>query len=277
MSYVGLEDAPGGIEATFYDTPNADGDFVPYDLGTLPRDVPHTIRFWIKLNAPPASDLVRVSIDGHDAGQCFTTWANFYRSVSQAVPSIDTLQFRSTGEQENLSLVGGGYLFDNVMITTGNGAGPPGCDVPIEKHAEASSVRAGGLVRYRIAVRNRGRLAARDLLVCDRIPREMTFASADRRLVSRGGRRCLPVTDLKPGGRAGFHIVLRVDEGAPPGEESNVAEELPSVPPPAPAPAVGVLGEKIAPVPPIATTSAKVTVVSKRRARRPASPPPVTG
>jgi hypothetical protein len=159
MSYIGLEDAPLGINVTFYDT-NGEGDFVGYDLGTLSRRVQHTIKFWMKLNPGANNDFVRIFIDGHDAGQCFTTWENFYRSVKQPVPTSDTLQFRSTGEHENLSLAGGGYLFDKVTITTAKGAGPPTCDLPLEKVAGARTVRPGDRVRYRITVRNRGRLAS---------------------------------------------------------------------------------------------------------------------
>ena len=48
MSYIGLNDTPAGIDVVFYDTPTEDGDFQDYDLGTLPRDKPHTIRFWMK-------------------------------------------------------------------------------------------------------------------------------------------------------------------------------------------------------------------------------------
>ena len=83
MSYIGLKDTKtdkaDGIDVSFYDT-NADGEFVPYDLGILRRDKPHTIKFWMKLNPGPNNDLVRISIDGQDYGQCFTTWESFYRS-----------------------------------------------------------------------------------------------------------------------------------------------------------------------------------------------------
>ena len=277
MSYIGLEDAPNGIEMTFFDTPNANGEFVAYDLGTFPRNVPHTIKFWIKLNPAPGSDLVRIYIDGHDAGQCFTTWANFYRATSQAVPVIDTLQFRSVGEQENLSLVGGGYLFDNVKITTSNGPGPPGCDLPIEKKATTRAASPGSRVGYRITVRNRGRLAASNVLACDRIPHHMTFVSADRKLLARGGRRCLPIPRLGPGQSVSFHLVLRVDANAPPGTETNTVEETPGVAPPHPPPVLGVMGEKVASIPPLEAAVAKVRILAKRASPRRPAPPPVTG
>ena len=165
MSYIGLDDLADGIHVTFFDTPNPDGDFMGYDLGTLPRNVPHTIRFWMKLNPGPDNDLVRIFIDGRDVGQCFTTWENYYREVEKnPVPISDRLLFLSGNRDgDRPSLLGGGYLFDNVTTTTANGAGPPGCDTPIVKDADSATVSAGGRVGYRITVRNRGRLAARNL------------------------------------------------------------------------------------------------------------------
>lgn len=298
MSYISLEDVPTGIDVTFYDT-STDGDFVPYDLGTLRRDVPHTIKFWMKLNPGPNTDLVRIYIDGHDVGQCFTTWEGFYRSVSQAVPISDTLQFRSTGDQVNESLVGHGYLFDNVSITTANGPGPPGCDVPIEKQADKRTVSPGGRVSYRITVRNRGRLSARNLQVCDHIPQKMTFVSANRKLLHLGRRRCLLIRRLGPGQRVSFHLMLRVNANASPGNVDNIVDEtppaetppeqppgmppaptVPPVPPVAPgAPGPEVPG-KIIKITPIGKAVTVVKVLKKRppaKRVRPRRPPPVTG
>ena len=62
--------------------------------------------------------------------------------------------------------------------------------MPIEKVADRPTVSAGGLAGYRITARNRGRLAARNLQVCDRIPRGSTFVSANRKLRRIGRRRC---------------------------------------------------------------------------------------
>ena len=281
MSYIGLEDTPKGIKVIFFDTPKPDGEFAEYDLGTLPRDKPHTIKFWMKLNPGPNNDFVRILIDGRDVGECFTTWENLYRHQSQAVPTTNTLLFRSSGEQENKSLVGGGYLFDNVTITTAKGAGPPTCDLPIEKQADVSTVSPGGRVGYRITVRNRGHLSARNVQVCDRIPPEMTFVSADRNLLRRGSRRCLLIPRLAPGQRVSFHLVLHVDANAPPGTEANIVEETPAVAPPGspPAPPASLLGlpGKTAPIPPLKAAIASVKVLAKRASPRPSAPPPVTG
>jgi uncharacterized repeat protein (TIGR01451 family) len=259
---------------------------VEYDLGTVTRDQPHTITFWMKLNPGPDNDLVRVYIDGKDVGRCFTTWENFYRSSSQAVPTTDSLEFRTSGDGVTIpNLVGGGYLFDNVSLKSDNGAGPPGCDTPIDKLADAPTVSAGGLEGYRITVRNRGRLSARDLLVCDHIPRQTTFVSADRKLRRLGRRRCLLIPHLGPGQRDSFHLVLRVNANAQPGSLANIADVGPVEPPGLP-PAVLVPPGTSAPDvpgPAVPATAIKAIVVKKVKAivkvlaKRVAQPPPVTG
>ena len=297
MSYIGLTDGPNGmIKVDFYDT-NPKGEWVEYDFGTLPRDKPHTIKFWMRLVPGPNNDLVRISIDGHDRGECFTTWESSYPSDN--VPISDRLLFLSGNRHGDIpGLLGGGYLFDNVKVTTAKGAGPPTCDLPIEKQAEASTVRPGGRVRYRISVRNRGHLSASNVLLCDQIPREMTFVSADRKLLRLGNRRCLLIPHLAPGQRVTFHPVLRVDANAPPGDLDNIVEEIPGAEtpgaeppgakpppsPPVPAPAVADLppGAKTAPAPVAKEAKASVKVVAKPTARRPPAPrppapPPVTG
>ena len=99
--------------------------------------------------------------------------------------------------------------------------------MPIEKTADSPTVTAGGRAGYQITVRNRGRLAARNLRVCDRIPRRMTFVSADRKLRRIGRQRCLVIPRLRPGQRVSFHLVLQVNANAPPGTLANIAEVTP--------------------------------------------------
>ena len=243
MSWVGLEDTPAGIQVSVNDTPDVDGKFVahPVPAPLLDHSSPHRIRFWIKVNPGIDNDLVRISVDGRDLGQCFTTWENYYRTAPEQAPppnrntpaTINSLQFRSS-VRGPLPLLGGGYLFDNVSITPSNGPGPPGCDVPIEKEADQSTVRAGGRVGFRLTARNRGRLPARNLRLCDRIPRRMTFVSADRRLRRIGRQRCLAIPRLRPGQRASFHLVLQVSPNAPQGKVTNVGDVTPPpvTPPP---------------------------------------------
>ena len=293
MSWVGLEDTPAGIQVSVNDTPDVDGEFVAHPGPLLGRSSPHRIRFWIKVNQGIDNDLVRISVDGVDLGQCFTTWENYYRTAPEQAPppnrntpaTINSLQFRSSVQGPS-ALLGGGYLFDNVSITPLDGPGPPGCDVPIEKTADSPTVTAGGRAGYQITVRNRGRLAARNLRACDRIPRQMTFVSADRRLRRIGRQRCLAIPRLQPGQRASFHLVLQVNANASPGELTNTGEvtpppvTTPSPGPGSPASPGGPPAVIAAPTPiPIARTKAVVKVVKRAPAQRgrPAARPPFTG
>jgi uncharacterized repeat protein (TIGR01451 family) len=296
MSWVGLEDTEDGIRVTAADTPEVDGEFVDYDLALLKdRTVPHTIRFWIRVNPGIDNDLVRIAIDGRDVGQCFTTWENYYRTAPEQAPppnrntpaTINSLQFRSSVPGPP-ALLGGGYLFDNVSITPQPGPGPPACDVPIEKTADSPTVSAGGRAGYQITVRNRGRLAARSLRACDQIPRQMTFVSADRRLRRIGRQRCLTIPRLRPGQRVSFHLVLQVNADAPQGRVTNTgdvtlppvtppaAPQIPAIPAGAPA-SPGGPPAVIATPKPIARARAVVRIVKRVQAQRPRARPPFTG
>jgi uncharacterized repeat protein (TIGR01451 family) len=249
MSFIGLRDTESGIDVTFYDTPEPDGEFVGYDLGTLRRDVPHTIKFWIKLNPGPDNDLVRIYIDGVDVGQCFTTWENFYPRVPEPVPAINSLQFRSSGG-EVPSLVGGGYLFDNVTVTTANGAGPAGCpadgggppdDIDVDKTTQTRVAQPGDLITYRITVRNRGDAPVRGLRACDRAPRALRFVSARPRLLRAAQRRrCLTIRLLRPGQRKTFLATFRLRANVLAATVTNDASaEGSGTSPPSPSPPEG--------------------------------------
>jgi uncharacterized repeat protein (TIGR01451 family) len=292
MSWVGLEDTPGGIRVSVNDTPDVDGEFVAHPGPLLDRTSPHEIRFWIKVNQGIDNDLVRISVDGEDLGQCFTTWENYYRTAPEQAPppnrntpaTINSLQFRSSVPGP-AALLGRGYLFDNVSITPSGGPGPPGCDTPIEKTADSPTVTAGGRAGYQITVRNRGRLPARNLRVCDQIPRGMTFISADRKLLRIGRQRCLVIPRLRPGQRVSVHLVLQVNANAAPGTLSNTAEVTPpptSPPPggePGAPPAPGKPPAVIAKPPPIARAKANVKIVkaAPKKEERPSRRPRFTG
>ena len=289
MSWVGLEDTEEGIRVSVNDTPDVDGKFVAHPGPLLDRTSPHEIRFWIKVNQGPDNDLVRISVDGRDLGQCFTTWENYYRTAPEQAPppnrntpaTINSLQFRSSVPGPP-ALLGNGYLFDNVSITPSDGPGPPGCDVPIEKTADSPTVTAGGRAGFRLTVRNRGRLAARNLRACDQIPRQMTFVSADRRLSRIGRKRCLTIPRLQPGQRVSFHVVLRVNANAPQGRATNTGEVTP---PPVTTPSPGP-GSPASPGGPpavittpkaIAKAKAVVKIVKRAPAQRPRGRPKFTG
>ena len=100
----------------------------------------------------------------------------------------------------------------------------------IDKQADAPTVRAGGLEGYSITARNRGSTVARNLRVCDHIPRHTTFVRADHKLARVGRERCLVIPRLSPNQRVSVHLDLRVDANAPPGTLANIADITPGVP-----------------------------------------------
>jgi uncharacterized repeat protein (TIGR01451 family) len=228
MSWVGLEDTPAGIQVAVSDTPEVDGEFVVHPAGVLDRTKRHTIGFWIKVNPGVDNDLVRISIDGVDLGQCFTTWENYYRTAPEQAPppnvntpaSIKSLQFRSSVPGPPELADSGGYLFDNVTVTTANGPGPQDCsgggegppdDIVIDKTTQTRFARPGDLITYRITVRNRGDAPVRGLRACDRAPRTLRFVRTTRRLHRAAGRRlCLTLRLLRPGQRKTFRATFRL-------------------------------------------------------------------
>ena len=152
MSYVRLDDQADGIHATFYDT-DADGTFHGYDAGVYARDQVHTVRFEIEFVDGPDNDIVRLIIDGKDIGdslgECFTTWENYYRNVELEEPPVtNSIEFRADGG-EVPSLVGAGYLFDNVKTTTAAEGGP----APTTCGAEGGEIAPTGTTCQQYAAR----------------------------------------------------------------------------------------------------------------------------
>ena len=281
MPRVGLLDQPDGIHVSTSDSSGTGGAFVGTDLGVLSHGQPHTIEFRIKLIPGEANDRVRILIDGQDVGQCFTTWETYYRTAPEQSgppnnsepPNINSLQFRTSVPSPPGFATSGGYLFDNVTVTTGTGPASPGCDVTIDKQADTATVRAGGLEGYSITVRNHGSTVARNLRACDHIPRGMTFVRADRKLARVGRQRCLAIPRLSPGQGVSVHLDLRVDANAPPGTLANIADITPGitqtsleVPPAGELPGPAVRRARVA----VKRAKAIVRVLARRaRSRRP--------
>jgi uncharacterized repeat protein (TIGR01451 family) len=301
MQWVSLESTPNGIEVWESDSPlDPQGNyfFDAWPLGVLSYGVPHTIEWRIKLNPGDNNDVVQILVDGQDTGRCFTTWENYYRQSPEQAgppnnnmpPDINSLQFRTSQQGDPGLAMTGGFLFDNVSVTTGTGAAPVGCGVTIDKQADSPTVTAGALAGYTITARNRGHLTARDLLLCDHIPRHTTFVSADRKLRRLGRRRCLLIPRLGPGKSTSVHLDLRVNANAPQGILDNIADIGPVVPPGSPsAPVVPPLptiptvpdlpaGARVVPATAIkALVAKKVTAILKVIAKKAVAPPPVTG
>jgi uncharacterized repeat protein (TIGR01451 family) len=227
MSHMSLEDAPGGIEVVFWDV-NADGQFVAHPLGTLTREVRHTIMYWIKFNPGPANDVVRVFIDGVEAGESFTTWEDYYRSLEQEPSPINSLLFRAAGTAAP-DLRGEGYLFDNITVATGDLPDPEDGDdgddgangddgepeIDIEKRTRTRFASPGDLITYRVTVTNRDDVAVRSLRSCDEVPRALGFVRATVRLQRAAGRRlCSTIRLLRAGQSRTFRATFRLRANA---------------------------------------------------------------
>jgi uncharacterized repeat protein (TIGR01451 family) len=154
---------------------------------------------------------------------------------------------------------------------------PDGCPT-VDKEADSPTVTAGGLAGYRITVTNRSRRhTARNLWICDRIPRNMTFVRATRRLRVFRRMRCLVIARLLPRRSTSFHLTLRVASNAN-ATETNAAEVIPGAPggggtPETPGSKPPAVNKPIAKARPIAKAKAKVRVRNRPPARR----PPFTG
>jgi uncharacterized repeat protein (TIGR01451 family) len=207
----------------------------------------HTIKFWIKLNPGPDDDLVRIFIDGDDVGRCFTTWEEFYRRTSQAVPISDRLLFLSGNRDgDRPSLLGGGYLFDSVTTTTAaspeladcpdDGGGPP--DIDVDKTTQTRSALPGQLITYRITVTNRGDAPVRGLRACDRAPRALRFVGATVRLQRAAGRRlCVTIGLLQPGQHKTFRATFRLRQNVTAASVTNGSHaDIPIASAPSPVP-----------------------------------------
>jgi uncharacterized repeat protein (TIGR01451 family)/fimbrial isopeptide formation D2 family protein len=91
-----------------------------------------------------------------------------------------------------------------------------------KKRVGRGTVEAGEKVRFRITVRNASKNLAADVVVCDRLPSAMSFASlAGAKL--EGGDACWTL-DLMPGGsKKTFHLAARMEGGHGGGLVRNVA------------------------------------------------------
>jgi uncharacterized repeat protein (TIGR01451 family) len=276
MFFLRLKDTAAGTEVDVaYSSANG-VDFVWSDpIAELAFGKVHTIKIWIKLHPGPNNDVVAVYVDGKDAGERFGTWEQCYREnpteCPGGVPAINSLMFRANVPSPGV--VGGGYLFNHVTTSTGDGPGPEEPDVGVEKQASTRTVSPGGIVRYTVTARNRGRAIAHNVLVCDRIPREEAFVSADHELRQLGDRRCLAIQSLAPGQHMSFELTLRVSRNAGSGTIDNTTDETEGAnQPPPPGPPPGEIPGHITDPKAKGEGSAKVQVTRARRLapRRPA-------
>ncbi len=127
MSWVQMTDAPSGLAVNFFDVHGTSdpANFVgPRSVATgLDRTIPHTIKITVDFVDGPSNDVVRVYVDG-DLRLTGTTWENYYRYDSEALPeggprTVDSILFR-TGGAAVPSVFGNGFLIDNLSLSSSN-------------------------------------------------------------------------------------------------------------------------------------------------------------
>jgi hypothetical protein len=96
-------------------------------------------------------------------------------------------------------------------------ATPP--TISLRKRALATTVPAGSKVRYQLVVKASGG-TARDVVVCDKLPDHMTYASLGTATL-QNGKACWFVGDLS--GSLTLSLTARVDTDAPAGSLTNNA------------------------------------------------------
>lgn len=100
---------------------------------------------------------------------------------------------------------------------------PRVAQLTLDKSTPQRRVRAGHVVSYRIAVRNRGTAVARRVRVCDLLPRRVSVVGRARGGTLRNGQICWTIPHLRPGQRVVRAVRLRVDRTAPGGALVNRA------------------------------------------------------
>ena len=104
---------------------------------------------------------------------------------------------------------------------------PPKPNLKIRKTADKKKVLPGDKVRYRVWVRNTKKgSVAKNVKVCDRLPKQMTVAFRDKRSFFDKGRLCWNVKRLpySKNWKTHFHYTAQVNRGVAPGTKlKNVA------------------------------------------------------
>jgi uncharacterized repeat protein (TIGR01451 family) len=94
--------------------------------------------------------------------------------------------------------------------------------ITLEKRASSSLVKAGGTVDFTITWKNTGRVAARNVQICDRLPDQMTFVSA-KGASFKNGKACWARRSVHRGATLTFRVRARVDATAGNTKLVNVA------------------------------------------------------
>ena len=133
MSYVRLEDQADGVHAIVLDHTEVEGGGPAensYDVATLDRSRPHTIRFDMQFVEGASNDVVKVSIDGVPVWTG-TSWENYYRYLEHNPPhNVSRLILQARGDKttfaDDVLPADRGFRLDNVTVGTPDDQGPRG-------------------------------------------------------------------------------------------------------------------------------------------------------
>jgi uncharacterized repeat protein (TIGR01451 family) len=87
---------------------------------------------------------------------------------------------------------------------------PTHTTIKLSKHASSPTVKAGGTVAFTITWTNTGPVAAKHVLICDRLPDELTFVSA-KGASYKNGKACWSKQSVRKGATLTFRVVARAD------------------------------------------------------------------
>ena len=87
---------------------------------------------------------------------------------------------------------------------------PSNTTISLIKRASSSTVKAGGTVSFTIHWKNTGKTAAKNVVICDDLPNQMTFVSA-KGSTFKNGKACWTRKSVAKGATLTFRVVARVD------------------------------------------------------------------
>jgi uncharacterized repeat protein (TIGR01451 family) len=100
--------------------------------------------------------------------------------------------------------------------------GPSDTTIRLTKAANVSVVKPGGVVRFSIRWKNTGKVAAKNVVICDKLPSGLTFNSAPG-AAFKAGKACWTRKSVRVGSELSFRVVAKVDGDAGSRSFTNVA------------------------------------------------------
>lgn len=127
MSVIQLQDEPGGIDVVVFEYDADSNTFPPTTIASgLSRTTPHTLRMVLTTVDGPDNDVLRIFVDGALAFTG-TGWEEYFSTDPEAIANnlesprlIDRLLFQVRPGMLNAANLGGGFLFNNVVVTSSN-------------------------------------------------------------------------------------------------------------------------------------------------------------